>query len=364
MYLMKGQQLESFLQAQDNAVSLANTWDTSIMPYQFWTKRTARGENRGRGLQAGSDYFVFKSYEDKYLSRNDGGHMKHKDQTNSQIKFQYRRVQSSNDGQVGIRAYNNKYMRCDGKKLYCDRDNLSHDEIFYIYQTSDCTGTGVPEGDACVALKALNGEQGSWVFPSDDNWVWCDGESADYKAKWSGWNTEGWTVDSMVYDFDAATESPPQPISLTNITVDARYSSTPDTERFVYEYSETTTSSWERSTGVDFTVGQEFTVSVPIFGGFESTSSFSTTTSVSHTWGEVNEESETITVDSSCSAAAGFMENCEVVATREEVDVPYTMTLSKPGGFTMTQTGIWHGVATFNVHKVSTVIALDRKSVV
>lgn len=205
MYLMKGQQLESFLQAQDNAVSLANTWDTSIMPYQFWTKRTARGENRGRGLQAGSDYFVFKSYEDKYLSRNDGGHMKHKDQTNSQIKFQYRRVQSSNDGQVGIRAYNNKYMRCDGKKLYCDRDNLSHDEIFYIYQTSDCTGTGVPEGDACVALKALNGEQGSWVFPSDDNWVWCDGESADYKAKWSGWNTEGWTVDSMVYDFDAAT---------------------------------------------------------------------------------------------------------------------------------------------------------------
>lgn len=50
MYLMKGQQLESFLQAQDNAVSLANTWDTSIMPYQFWTKRTARGENRGRGL--------------------------------------------------------------------------------------------------------------------------------------------------------------------------------------------------------------------------------------------------------------------------------------------------------------------------
>ena len=70
--------------------------------------------------------------------------------------------------------------------MYVDRDRPSRDEMFYIYKTGSC-GDGLPEGNTCLAIRALSGHRGSWVKAQDD-WVWCDGEHPDVYAKWHGWN--------------------------------------------------------------------------------------------------------------------------------------------------------------------------------
>ena len=121
MYLMKGQKLESFLQSQSNAMSLFS--DTSVIPYAYWTKKTARGENTGRGLEAGSDYFVLQSHSGNYFSENDGGHVDHKSSTGKDIKWTYEDL-GTKDGKLAIKNYNGQYLRCDGSKLYADRSKV------------------------------------------------------------------------------------------------------------------------------------------------------------------------------------------------------------------------------------------------
>ena len=210
MYLMKGEELESLLQSQSNAMSLFA--DTSVIPYHFWTKRTARGHNDGRGLEAGSDYFVLKSHDGRYMSENWGGHVRYESRLDLMEKWTYEPNHGSPDGQVAIRNSNGRYMRCDSWKMYVDRDHPSRDEMFYIYKTASC-GDGLPEGNECLAIRALSGHRGSWVKAQDD-WVWCDGENPDVYSKWHGWNQQDWTVESITYDFNAATESASQPIIL------------------------------------------------------------------------------------------------------------------------------------------------------
>lgn len=97
--------------------------DTSVIPYAYWTKKTARGENTGRGLEAGSDYFVLKSHSGNYFSENSGGHCKHKDTTKKEIKWTYEDL-GEDDGKLAIKNYNKEYLRCDGSKMYVDRDEV------------------------------------------------------------------------------------------------------------------------------------------------------------------------------------------------------------------------------------------------
>ena len=83
------------------------------------------------------------------------------------------------------------------------------------------------------------------------------------------------------------------------------------------------------------TVGFEFTVAIPFIG--EASTSTETTTSHEHTWGEENTHTESVTISSECNAAKGYKEKCQFVANKATLDVPYTMTLSKPGGYVRTQ---------------------------
>lgn len=162
-----------------------------------------------------------------------------------------------------------------------------------------------------------------------------------------------WTVDKIEYDFDNAVTKEATPIVLGRKTTDASESSAQQSTKFMVRYSSSTTKSWEHSAGVELTVGQSFEVTTPIVESFTSTTSFEMTTSTEHVWGEENVESEEIEVESVCVAAAGHKEECKMEAYEEELDVPYTMYLSKPGGYEMTETGIWHGVSTFNINFVS-----------
>ena len=254
-----------------------------------------------------------------------------------------------------------------------DRVNGSY-ETFYVYQTASCEDIGLPTGDTCIVIKAQHGGNGGWVYAHDD-WVWCDGNQADTLAKWGGWNTgadSDWTVESLVYDHDSSWIGAATPVALGGTIVDALESSTEQTNSIEVTFEQSTTKSWERLSGLDIPEGTLFERSVPLIGDddddeddddnngkskkkkakddkdkakddedkkkpkLKAELTITASASAEHVWGEENTNKDSVTIHSECKAAPGYKEQCEFTAQQSEVDVPYVMTLSKPGGYTRT----------------------------
>ena len=162
----------------------------------------------------------------------------------------------------------------------------------------------MPEGNKCVAIKANNGWNAGWVFAHPGEWVWCDGGSANSRAKWGGWNTGAdgeWTLDSLVYNHAAATVGAGAPIVLGTKYADARSSSSDQSVSIAVTYETSSTTSWEQQTGVELTVGFDFAATIPFVG--EQEFSVETTVAHEHTWGEENTHTESVSITSECKAA-------------------------------------------------------------
>ena len=231
MHLVGGDQLESFIQyfndgLVDNTQSLTD-YNTEFFPYEFWTAPNSRGENAGQGLKAGNSYIVLRNQDSgKDLTDNHGGHWRHENSfEGKRQKWTYEKVSNT---EIAIKSYAGKYGSCNGNKIHSDASRIQGWEKFKLYQTSSCSGSGLPEGNKCVAIKANNGNNGGWVFAHPDNWVWCDEGSASSRSKWGGWNTGAdgeWTLESLVYNHAAATVGAGTPLVLGTKYADARHSS-------------------------------------------------------------------------------------------------------------------------------------------
>jgi hypothetical protein len=138
-----------------------------VFPYEFWSGKTSRGENTGNGLTAGNEYIVLKNMNSgKYLTDNNGGHWRHENKETKKQKFTYEVVSGT---EVAIKSYAGKYGSCNGSKVHSEASKIKAWEKFTIYQTSSCEGSGLPEGNKCVAIKANNGDKGSWVIAGSSN---------------------------------------------------------------------------------------------------------------------------------------------------------------------------------------------------
>ena len=108
------------------------------------------------------------------------------------------------------------------------------------------------------------------------------------------------------------------------------------------------TENWSNTAGASITVGTTFKTGIPfIVSGEISTS---VTAAFDHTWGKTTYEELTYSTFVNCPAPPGIKVTCKYLTKTAQLDVPYTMYLSRSGGVTKTATGIWTGVQTFNDH--------------
>jgi hypothetical protein len=112
----------------------------------------------------------------------------------------------------------------------------------------------------------------------------------------------------------------------------------------------TQTEHYANSVGVSITVGAKFETGIPTVGAGEV--STEVTSSFEHEWGKETSKSVTYETEIACKAAAHTKVVCKYVANKAKMNVPYTMFLSKPGGWSKTITGTWTGVQTFEDHIV------------
>lgn len=137
------------------------------------------------------------------------------------------------------------------------------------------------------------------------------------------------------------------PISLGYLVVDARHSTHAQTNVLHVTYSESESDSWGKNFGGSYTIGTEATVGVPAV--MSGKISHSLSVSYAQNWGGGASKSKTVGFDFPCVAEAGYKETCEVFAQKAVMDVPYSIKLSKKGGWKKHFNGVWKGVSTYNV---------------
>jgi len=126
--------------------------------------------------------------------------------------------------------------------------------------------------------------------------------------------------------------------------MDNRCGSVERTQTKTFSRTVAQTESYESDVGVEISVGTSFDVGVPFLGS--ASVDLSVTASYSHSWGKEAYEERTYATEVNCRSPAGVMTTCSYTATRNQMTVPYSMTLVNKGGYTKNVTGTWRGVQT------------------
>jgi hypothetical protein len=318
-----------------------------VIPYQYWTAAYGRGQSYGRGLANGHSFVVFKSHFGKWLSINDWNGNNPRADRSRNGRLEKFRIHLLGGNQVAIKGWNNKWMSCQlNGNLQINRDRLGSLEKFYIYTTSSCA-SGLEVGDDCLAIKSA--KFGKWVVAEANGDANCNRDRPGSLEKWFGWlKPTPWYIESIEFDLRNGKLGAQSPENLGQITCNNKQGSiTRDCSRIISK-TVAQTESYENSIGVGITVGTTFEAGVPFVA--EGQISMELSTTYTHTWGDSTYEETKYEQNVKCTVPAKTSVVCKYVSYKAELDVPYTMHLTKPGGWKKSHSGVWHAVSTFDAH--------------
>jgi len=179
--------------------------------------------------------------------------------------------------------------------------------------------------------------------------VYCNRNAPGNWEKWHGWTKPTpWTVDRLDFDLSKGSVSPRPPVVIGKIVNDNRDGTV--ARKLTKEFSKTVsqTETYENEVAVEISATATFETGVPFIAKGEVETTL--TSGYKHKWGKQDYTETTYTDTVECESPPGVKTICSYVAKRAKMDVPYTMYLTRPGGFTRTVGGVWKGVSTFEDH--------------
>jgi len=319
-----------------------------VIPYQFWTSSNARGEERGQGVAPGHEFVVFKSIHGKFLSLGDwAGNNPSNDRTHCG-RWEKFEVELVGDNQIAIKGWNGKWMSCRRNgNLQINRPRVGGWEKFHVYTTSNCDRRGLAIGDDCLALKSVRWRK--FVVAESNGDVNCNRDRPGSFEKWFGWTDPiPWNVYSIEFDLNRGRTAAMTPENLGEIRCNNINGSIERDCSRTEAATVAQTETYENNAEVSITMGTTFSAGVPFVADGEISTELSA--SYGHTWGTETYDEKEYRQNIECVSPPGILTVCKYVATKARMDVPYTMHLTKPGGFHQSTAGIWHGISTFDAH--------------